>query len=136
MKSKSTIAFTGVALLVGASVVFASVQFIGVDARATLIANDTTAVVTGAIVCDVGDTYTINAVIQQNHGRVNVAGSGTTAPEICLGVPQAFSVNVQVVSPPNENFKKGPASLILSASTTGAGGFDNQTITARIHLTN
>ena len=116
----------------------ADVEFLGVDAKATLISNNTTAVVTGAIVCDAGttETFTVTGVITQNHGKTNVTGQGTTAPVSCTGTVQVFSVNVSVLTPPNETFKKGPASLILGASTTDGVNYDNQTITAKIQLTN
>src|SRR5437868_6670384 len=102
--------------LVGTAI--ADVEFVGVDSKAKLIAGDTGAVVTGSVVCTLGDLFSATAIISQNHGNVNVTGQNLSAPDTaCTGAPQPFTAAVQVVIPPNEKFKKGPATLILNVSS-------------------
>jgi len=120
------------ALLLTSRAAMAQVEFVGVNAKATLTDNNTVATVTGSIVCGPSDTFQINSVIQQNHAGTNVAGSGNTESVACTGSPQPFAVQVQVVNPPNATFQKGPASAIVSAFTSPSG--DSQTLTVKLLL--
>src|SRR5439155_18323861 len=114
------------ALVLTSRAAMAQVEFIGVNSKATLTDNKTVATVTGSIVCGSGDTFEISSVIQQNHAGTNVAGSGNTESVPCTGSPQPFAVQVQVVSPPNDTFQKGPASAIVSAFTSPSGDRDRK----------
>jgi len=120
------------ALVLTSRAAMAQVEFIGVNSKATLTDNNTVAIVTGSVVCGPGDTFEINSVVQQNHAQTNVAGSGFSEPVDCTGSPQPFAVQVQVVSPPNATFQKGPASAIVSAFTSPSG--DSQTLTVKLLL--
>src|SRR5436309_3585580 len=120
------------ALLLTSRAAMAQVEFVGVNAKATLTDNNTVATVTGSIVCGPSDTFQINSVIQQNHAGTNVAGSGNTESVACTGSPQPFAVQVQVVNPPNATFQKGPASAIVSAFTGPSD--DSQTLTVKLLL--
>ena len=71
-------------LLLTSRAAMAQVEFIGVNAKATLTDNNTVATVTGSIVCGPSDTFQINSVVQQNHAQTNVAGSGIVFL-ICCG---------------------------------------------------
>jgi hypothetical protein len=120
------------ALMITSSVAQAQgVEFVGVDKKATLTSNNTVAIVTGAVVC-VG-TFSVTAVIQQNHSGTNVAGQGSTpgAGTVCTGTPQPFAVQVQVINPPNATFSKGPASAIVAVN----GTTNSQTVTTEVQLT-
>jgi hypothetical protein len=127
-------------LLFGATA-FASVDSIGTDTKATIVAGGTAAIVTGSIVCSVGDTFSVTAIVQQleNHG-VDATGQGISGEQSCTGAPQPFAVTVTILIPATATFKKGPASLIFSANSTNIssqqGDGSSQTLTAKVQLAN
>ena len=118
----------GAALVASSSALKASVDFLAVDDKATLT-SDTNVVVTGALVCTSGETASISVVITQDHGQGSLAGQGTVDVP-CTGTAQTFAVPVDLLTPPNGAFKKGPASVILNASTAT----DNLTQVDRIQI--
>jgi hypothetical protein len=118
------------ALTITSSVAKAQVDFVGVNKKATLTANNTIATVTGSVVCT--GTFSVTGTILQNHSGTNVAGSGNTpGPQVCTGTPQSFAVQVQVLNPPNATFSKGPASAVINVSDPLGG----QTVTTELQLT-
>jgi hypothetical protein len=120
------------ALTITSSVAKAQVEFVGVNKKATLTSNSTVAIVTGSVVCT--GTFSVSAIIQQNHSGTNVVGSGSTpgtGTELCTGTPQSFAVQVQVLNPPNATFSKGPASAIVQVNDP----LGSQTVTTEVQLT-
>src|ERR1051326_9498769 len=104
--------------LFATAVASAQPEAISVDTRDSLSANNTAVNLTGAVLCPAGQTFSVTAIVQQAHANVSTVGQNFSAPNIdCTGVPQPFSALVQVIIPPGGQFKKGPASLILSVST-------------------
>ena len=79
------------ALLLTSRAAMAQVEFVGVNAKATLTDNNTVATVTGSIVCGPSETFQINSVVQQNHAqtkrrRVREYGTGRLhglTPAVC-----------------------------------------------------
>jgi hypothetical protein len=126
-------ALAGVVAVAG--VLEASVNFVAVDDSASL--SSAGVVVTGSVVCTTGDELSVSATVLQLHGHDSIAGAGVVSGLICTGSSQGFAVPVEVLTPPNRGFKKGPANVILSASTSdGGGNFDDLTQALRIHISN
>ena len=129
-------------LLIASKAAMAVVLFLGVDRQAELINNDTTAIVTGAVACDVGQMYNVSAVVVQNQGALlaNVIGAGQLRPILdfldCTGSPIPFAVPVQVLIPASGTFVEGQAEVSVSALATDATGSDTQTVNTKIQLSN
>ena len=107
-----------------------TVEFVGVNKKATLTSNNTVAIVTGSVVCT--GTFSVTAAVVQNHSGTNVTGQGSTpGPDVCTGSAQPFAVQVPVLNPPNATYSKGPASAILNVQ----GVTNSQTVTTEVQLT-
>jgi hypothetical protein len=129
----SVIAAVGAIVLGAGAVVRASISFVNVDDRITLV-TDSNAVVTGGVLCTTDDELSVNVTILQNQGQESIAASGFVDGLICTGFPQAFAIPVEVIVPLFGEFKKGPASVIVGVSTFDGVNFDSQTIVLRGHI--
>jgi hypothetical protein len=114
----------------------ASISAIAIDGRAHL-STDTTAVVTGTILCSMGDTLDIGVSITQTRGKSSIIGNGNVSGIACTGAPQSFAVPVDALLPLNASYNKGPAFGIVSAFTSdGMGNFDDRTESLSLHISN
>lgn len=120
-------------LLAGTTGLYA-VDSVSVDYNATIGGNGTVATVTGSILCSTTETFSVTAIITQSKGQTQVAGQGTSSDTQCTGAVQPFAVAVSIVIPAGETFKKGPASLIATASSDDGVTFDSVTLVNKIHI--
>ncbi len=114
-------------------------SFVGVDTRAILTNNDTTAVVVGSVVCTEGCIFDVFAFINQTQKQqTNVTGNGAVSGLGCTGSLESFAVPVSIspppVNPPGATFKKGPASANVNVTVLCPAGTDSDVVNFKIHL--
>ena len=106
-----------VGLVASGGVLMATVEFLDADAKASIIGDGSSAVVTGRIQCTDGHTMNIQAIIAQNVRQDSVISTGFEDDDVCNGEVQAFVIPVEILFPADGKFKKGPASLTLQAQS-------------------
>ena len=130
--------FLGLLVLASTVAFAASISFLGLDTKARLIDNNTTAVVTGSIVCELNDTLSITVILQQSHAGTSVIAVGGVSGLTCTGTPLGLAVPVPIVFPTaNGTFKKGPVSALVTADVTDTSmppGTASQIVTAKLDL--
>ncbi len=138
LRAFKSLVVLGALLLVTASVARAQPTSISVDAKDALTADGAAITVTGFIVCGTGETFEVTADVLQNHAGTTTIGAGMSpGPTPCAGIPQPYSVLVQVIIPASGTFKKGPASALFVGSTKSSGVTTQGAImTATIDLVN
>ena len=130
------LAISTIFLVTGVTAFAQSITSVTVDTKATLIDNNTAAVVTGAIVCTSGTGgLSVNAIILQNHAGKDIAAGGTISGLTCTGSPQLLAVTVTVLIPPNGTLSKGPGTLLFAPDACPTSGTCvSQTVTAKVLL--
>jgi hypothetical protein len=117
---------------VGTATLKANINFISVDTKVTLV-DDTTAIITGTIVCDSSDTLSlVGNVVQQQSGGVITTGFEDNIA--CTGFLQTFVITTTVTVPADGQLKKGPATVLVGANTTDGTNFDNATVSQKGHV--
>ena len=133
IRTLATYACAAAVIGFGTATLRANINFISVDNKVTLV-GDTMAIVTGSVVCDVGDTLSLSGnVIQEQSGGVITLGQLVDIE--CTGFIQSFVIPTTVFVPVDGQLKKGPATVLVSASTSdGVGGFDSATVSQKGHV--
>lgn len=132
IRTLATYACAAALIAVGTATLKANINFLDVDTKVTLVGG-TNAIVTGTIVCDSSDTMSITAnVVQEQSGGVITLGQVNDIP--CTGFLQTFTIPTTVFVPANGELKKGPATVLVSASSTDGTNFDSATVTQKGHV--
>lgn len=132
IRTLATYACAAALIAVGTATLKANINFLDVDTKVTLVGG-TNAIVTGTIVCDSSDTVSIAAdVIQEQSGGVLSAGQVNDI--VCTGFLQSFTIPTTVLVPANGELKKGPATVLVQASSTDGTNFDSSIVTQKGHI--
>lgn len=100
--------------------------------RTVELVTDKKALVSGAFSCKGVGNASVSAVVTQSVGKTNVTGTGDLGGLSASASPQMFNVSVSVVQPPDGQFRKGPARLVVDISCGAA----NETLSAEVRLGN
>jgi hypothetical protein len=134
MRIRTLTAYACAAALIGlgTATLRANIGFLSVDTKVTLV-GDTMAIVTGSFVCDSTDTidFVANVVQEQSGGVITL---GQLAGVVCTGFLQTFAIPSTVFVPVDGTLKKGPATVLVSASSTDGVNFDSATISQKGHV--
>ncbi len=105
--------------LVTAPPALAHITEFTVDGEAQLSADATSAIVTGLVVCDTGEEFSVFALVFEAIAKGEaVAGQGASGTIVCTGTTQqVWTVTVLVALPVGAKFKPGQA-IVLASGTS------------------
>jgi hypothetical protein len=120
-----TIAAVGIA-----TQALADISALTIDRQADLLMDGTVVHVTGLAQCTAGESASLSVSIVQSQGRLLNTGTGFTTFD-CDGTVQAWEVLVSAVA---GSYQNGPATAIVSMSSSGEDDTDFRTVSLTIHL--